>query len=50
MCHKNINMLPVGFMKTHTHGCGHGFPWVWVQVAPENPRVARDNPYLSNKK
>ena len=34
-------------MKTPTHGCGCGFPHVWVQVALENPRVAHDNPYRS---
>ena len=33
--------------KTRTCGCRYGFPWVRVQVALENPRVARGIPYIS---
>ena len=32
--------------KPTTHDCRYRFPQVWVQVALENPRVARDAPYL----
>ena len=46
-------MLPVGLIKpvpvpveTRTRDCGCGFCWVQVRVALENPRVARDIPYV----
>ena len=46
-----LNMWPMGLKKpapiptrTPTLGCEWGFPWVRVQVALENPRVACDNP------
>ena len=34
-------------LKTRTRERGYGFSRVRVRVSPENPRVARDNPYLS---
>ena len=33
MCCKNINMLPVGFMKTHTHTHKNPHPWLWAWVS-----------------
>ena len=42
-CHTDNVTIPT------TRDCGYGFSWIWVRVALENPRVARDTPYKQKR-
>ena len=41
----SVNPQPIP-VKTRAHGRGYGFWRVWARVTLENPRVARDIPYV----